>query len=240
MTRQPAAGFLALTEITDPDQHRSYNAWHQLDHLPEQLPLDGVLAGQRWVSTPACTARRAAGSGPLGNARYFTMYLMTEPLERTFDDFASLAEQLTAAGRFHGSRNVLLSGAYDLCAIETSPRLPLSPVAAVLRPNRGVYLIVAPSMAGPETVDVGSHLIGVPGVAAVVTFDSRSGFMRDGWNPGSRRFVVAMLDDEPLEVAERVRPLLDEQSQRDGAQPDLAGPFETIQPWKWDWFDQPG
>ncbi len=57
-------GFFSFTEITDPGEHRSYNAWHQLDHMPEQYPLAGVVAGQRWVSTPACRAARAPWTAP--------------------------------------------------------------------------------------------------------------------------------------------------------------------------------
>ena len=49
-------GFFSFTEITDPTAHAAYNAWHQLDHLPEQYPLTGIVYGQRWVSTPACRA----------------------------------------------------------------------------------------------------------------------------------------------------------------------------------------
>jgi hypothetical protein len=52
-------GFFSFTEITDPSEHRSYNEWHQLDHMPEQYPLPGMAFGQRWVSTPACRAARA-------------------------------------------------------------------------------------------------------------------------------------------------------------------------------------
>ena len=52
-------GFFSFTEITDPSEHRSYNEWHQLDHMPEQYPLPGVVFGQRWVSTPACRRARA-------------------------------------------------------------------------------------------------------------------------------------------------------------------------------------
>ena len=52
-------GFFSFTEITDPAEHRSYNEWHQLDHMPEQYPLAGMAFGQRWVSTPACRVGRA-------------------------------------------------------------------------------------------------------------------------------------------------------------------------------------
>ncbi len=34
-------GFFSFTEVTDPAEHRSYNEWHQLDHMPEQFPIAG-------------------------------------------------------------------------------------------------------------------------------------------------------------------------------------------------------
>jgi len=45
-------GFFSFTEITDPNEHHSYNEWHQLDHMPEQFPLSGIVYGQR-RGTPA-------------------------------------------------------------------------------------------------------------------------------------------------------------------------------------------
>ena len=36
-------GFFSFTEITDPAEHRAYNEWHQLDHMPEQLPIPGIV-----------------------------------------------------------------------------------------------------------------------------------------------------------------------------------------------------
>ena len=52
--------FFSFPEVLDPARHRDYNAWHQLDHLPENRALRGVLHGERWVRTPAC---RAASAG---------------------------------------------------------------------------------------------------------------------------------------------------------------------------------
>ena len=53
-------GFFSFTEVTDPSAHEAYNAWHQLDHLPEQFTIDGITFGQRWVRSPRCRAAEAA------------------------------------------------------------------------------------------------------------------------------------------------------------------------------------
>ena len=47
-------------EIVPVSNHAEYLDWHLHDHLPEQHRLPGLRHGQRWVSTPACRAARAA------------------------------------------------------------------------------------------------------------------------------------------------------------------------------------
>ena len=53
--------FFSFIELTDPDRHREYNEWHQLDHRPENLLLPGVAWGDRW-------ARRRDRGAELGTA----------------------------------------------------------------------------------------------------------------------------------------------------------------------------
>ena len=55
-------GFFSFTSVPDPAQHRAYNEWHQLDHRPENIVLDGVQHGERWVRTPAAAVAAAADS----------------------------------------------------------------------------------------------------------------------------------------------------------------------------------
>ncbi len=105
-------GFFSFTEITDPAEHRTYNEWHMLDHMPEQYPLDGVAYGQRWVSTPACRAARLVSEPPLDSVHYMTLYLMTEPVERTLREFRQLGRDLYKVGRFHLHRRAQLSGPF--------------------------------------------------------------------------------------------------------------------------------
>jgi hypothetical protein len=132
------AGFFSFTEITDPSGHRAYNEWHMLDHMPEQYPLEGVAWGQRWVSTPACTAARTASRPPLDAVHYMTCYLMTDPVERTLHEFYALGRELARQGRFHQHRRSHLSGPFTLDAKAAAPRVLVRPEAVPFRPNRGV------------------------------------------------------------------------------------------------------
>ena len=225
-------GFFSFTEITDPNEHRSYNEWHQLDHMPEQFPLDGIAYGQRWVSTPACRAARAVSEPPLDSIHYMTLYLMTEPVERTLREFMQLGRDLHSAGRFHLHRRARLSGPFPLRAVEVAPRVLISAAAVPYRPNLGVYAEVEELSDGDDPVDEARRsaahldaLCAVPGVAGAWSFAD-----------DQRRVTVSWLDAPPLQVHGALAPLVD---RRDAASPSrtvFAGPFETITPWEWNWF----
>jgi hypothetical protein len=227
-------GFFSFTEITDPNEHRAYNEWHQLDHMPEQFPLPGIAFGQRWVSTPACRAARAVDGELLAPIHYVTLYLMVEPVEETLRDFMDLGRELHEANRFHRHRRALLSGPFLVDTTVAAPRVLVSPEAVPYRPDRGVYVVVAD---GDEPGLGAAGAVEVPGVAGCWTFRSRDDFA-SRWNTGHRTISVCWLDGEPRAVA----PALDALVVGPGAGTGtdrvvFAGPFETVVPWQWDWFD---
>lgn len=209
-------GFFSFTEITDPTRHRAYNEWHQLDHMPEQFPLDGVAYGRRWVATPEYRVARAASGERLDPIHYLTCYLMTEPVTRTLEEFAALAGELRAAGRWFDDRRAVLSGPFPLVDGAAAPRVRVSAAAVPWRPDRGVYAVVHDATtAGAEP----GEWCAVPGVAGAWSFAD-----------AQRAITLAWLDDDPLAVAERVRDLVP-------AGAELAGPFAPVVPGEWDWFD---
>jgi hypothetical protein len=216
MSPKVVAGFFSFTEITDPNEHHSYNEWHMLDHMPEQYPLPGIVYGQRWVSTPACRADRAVSGAMLDPIHYVTLYLMQDPLDETLRDFYRLGRELHDANRFHLHRQARLSGAFPLEHACASQRVLISAAAVPYRPNRGVYVVVQALDAAAIDLDA---WCASPGVAGVWSFAD-----------GERRVTVAWLDDDPRSVA----PAL---ALPDLAGVEFAGPFETITPWKWTWFD---
>jgi hypothetical protein len=224
-------GFFSFTEITDPSEHRSYNVWHQLDHMPEQYPLPGMAFGQRWVSTPACRAARAVDGPLLDAVHYVTLYLMTEPVEETLEAFRALGGHLRQVGRFHEHRRALLSGPFDVESAAAAPRVLISAEAVPYRPNRGAYLVVEEGEAEPADDDA---LLETDGVAGVWTFVSAAE-RRGAWHPGRRRLTVCFLDEEPLAVAGALGDVVGRGA---GDRTVIhAGPVETVTPWHWDWFD---
>ena len=232
-------GFFSFTEVTDPAEHRSYNEWHQLDHLPEQLPVAGIAWGQRWVCTPQCRRARTAATPPLDRVHYLTMYLMTEPVAQTLEEFSALGGALHQLGRFHEQRKSHLSGPFDVLSAHAAGRVQVSGAAVAYRPNTGAYVVVEEAAATDDGVERAPRdpapLLEVDGVAGVWSFAAVSEPGR--WKPGRRRVTVCFLDGDPVEAAEGAEPLARRAASEAGTEVVYASSFETITPWKWDWFD---
>lgn len=246
VTAKVQLGFFSFTEVTDPSEHRSYNEWHQLDHLPAQYVLPGIVTGQRWVCSPECRRERVFDSDLFGSAHYMTLYLMSEPVRETLEGFSDLARLLHEAGRFHGHRRARVSGPFDVAGAHAAERVLVSSDVVPFRPNRGVYVVVEKreDETAPWRSDEGdlNSLLSQRGVAGAWRFVSNQGYEHLRWRPGDRRITVCYLDEPPLELApslgEAVAEIWSDGRTSPGVELEFAGPFETVVPWQWDWFDR--
>jgi hypothetical protein len=207
-------GFFSFTEVTDPSAHRAYNEWHQLDHLPEQFSIDGIVFGQRWVCSPPCREARVAVSSRLEPCQYMTLYLMRHA--GVLPEFFALAERLRAEDRFFAARRSHLSGPFEVTGRWVAPRLSLSAAAVPFRPARGVYVLVGPPVDGPA-------LAAADGVAGAWGFADQA---------GGRHITVAFVDGDLLRSASR----LGAADLGQGRSLEWAGPLERIDAYHWDWF----
>ena len=241
-------GFFSVSDRgesdVDPDgdpEDRAYLAWHQLDHMPEQYQLPGLIHGQRWVSNDACRAARAGASGVFEDVHHVVLYLMGDPVEQTLDDFFDLGGRLAELGRFprHILRRFL--GALQLLEIKASPRVLVSAEVVPFRPNRGIYLIVE-QPTDRERLDSylrwrrAEHLprvVTTPGVAGAWAFGTSSRFRRGRYTEGDYRITVCYLDGDPSETGDALQPLMDEAWQDALVTPLLAAPFASLVPWVW-------
>lgn len=94
------AGIFSLTAAAPPDDDGSYLRWHLLDHMPEQFQLPGIVHGLRWIADGDYPDHRLAAHGPLGEIGNVVHYLVTDPVEETFDEFVTLGRALRDNGRF--------------------------------------------------------------------------------------------------------------------------------------------
>ncbi len=205
-------GFFSFTEITDPSAHEAYNAWHQLDHLPEQFTIEGITFGQRWVRSPRCRSAEATSGPGFDPFHYMTLYLMRD--EDVLLPFFALAERLWAADRFFTERRAVLSGPFEVVDAWADPRVAVSPGAIPFRPSHGVYTVVGPALDG-------ERLVAYPGVAGAWQFGD-----------GTRTITVAFVDGDLWHAAASLGPLCAEH----GSEVEWAGPLERVDAFRWDWF----
>lgn len=225
IARKVKVGFFSFTEITDPTQHRAYNEWHMLDHMPEQFPLPGVVFGQRWVLTPE---RRAVAhlTHPFDRVHYVTLYLMTDPVTATLDEFAALGAELYATpGRWFDARRSHVVGPWRLAAIAAAPRAAIRAEAVPARPHRALQVVVG--RAAP--VDVWCAM---PGVAGAWRFEPDALLAPRRRGGVDEPITLVWVDGDPPELDIELDVGLDLPQVR------CSAILEPITPWQWDWFDR--
>jgi hypothetical protein len=254
------AGFFSFTELTDLRAHTVYNEWHQLDHMPEQMPLPGIAHGERWVLSPRCRAELFAADDHLARTHYLTLYSMTAPIDAALESFYERADELHREGRFFDRRRAIAAGPLDVREKRVSPRLPLTADALPYRPNRGVYVIAQrPVGASGSRADRPAlridALLAIPGVAGVWSFGpfadleetEAAGFgeaRRDAGKPLAAEgrleadVVVCYLDEDPVAVSTAIADVLASGRHGQGIGLSFAGPLERVVPWEWDWFEE--
>jgi len=233
-------GVLSMAERSPTGEDRAYLEWHLLDHLPEQYQLEGLLYGQRWTSTAACRAARAAESERFAPVTHVVQYLMADPPEGVVDRFLDLGAQLAAAGRYGTRLPSVLLGGFEPVGARAAARASVSSAVVPFRPNTGAYVVLEEPPA-PEQADAYDtwlteehlpELVEVDGVAGGWWF--RPGQVRtDRLDAGGLWLTVLYLDGDPVRVAEEMGDHLRDRWARWSLAPALAAPFVTVRPWSW-------
>jgi hypothetical protein len=237
-------GFFSVSdrgESDDDPDDRAYLAWHQLDHMPEQYQLPGIVHGERWVSNDTCRAAQATSAREFEHVQHVVLYLMGDPVEQTLDDFFDLGSRLAQLGRFPRDLPRRFLGALRLLETRASPRVLVSAEVVPFRPNRGIYLIVE-QPTDRRRLDTylrgrhGAHLerlVTTPGVAGAWVFATAAHYRRGRHTEGDYRVTVCYLDRDPAETARTLGPLMEEAWCDAPVTPLLAAPFASLVPWIW-------
>jgi hypothetical protein len=202
----------------------AYLRWHTLDHRPEQYRLSSVRSSLRLVSTPACRAARAASDPSLDATDHVMTYFFagTEGLV----GFNDLAVALREAGRMPYLLPSLQRAVYDVETRIAAPRAKAGADVLPWWPAKGVYLLIEIGDAPPlKATDVA----GVAGLWSAKALDSEFSSAAP-----DQRITYVFLDADPVETAERLRPLLTQRWASSGIRPLLAAPYYTMVPYEWD------
>ena len=220
-----------------------YLEWHQLDHMPEQYQIPGMLFAHRWASTPECRAARAVETERFRPTNHVVHYLFGEPVATAIDEWFTLGSHLYKVGRFPHHLPPVLLVAGNLVAGYAAPSALVTAEVVPYRPNRGMYLVVelpddpsAPPAWAPEHVE---RLLDIDGVAGMWTFNW-STLRPDRFDGNGYTMTVCYLDGDPVVVAKPIAEVLADRWEHTPTTPELAAPFMTMRAWEWDRFANPG
>ena len=203
-----------------------YLRWHTLDHRPEQHRLAAVRASLRLVSTPDCRAQRATGQGRYDAVDHVMTYFFSDP--SGMEPFMALSRALGDAGRKLPLLPPVERGVYGVDARVAAPRVKVGADVLPWWPVRGVYLTLEQGTASAQ------RLLDVEGVAGFWTATSLAVGARLASAAPGQTITYYFLDDDPVRVAERLRPALEDRWDTDGVEPLFAAPFHTVVPHEWD------
>lgn len=203
-----------------------YLRWHSLDHRPEQHRMSAVRASLRLVSTPQCRAARGRGETPYDAIDHVMTYFFTGV--EGMESFLALSRALGDAGRKLPLLPPVERGVYDVRQRAAAARIKAGADVLPWWPNRGVYLLLE---RGAGALD---ELVDVEGVAGAWAAMSLPVEGRLASAPAGQTITYCFLDDDPVAVAQRLRPVLQARWSRDGVEPLFAAPFHSVVPYEWD------
>jgi hypothetical protein len=183
-----------------------YLRWHTLDHRPEQHRLAAVRASLRLVSTPACRSARAVSGGLLDAVDHVMTYFFTD--RAGLRGFNELSTALGDAGRKLPLLPPVERGVYEVQSKAAAPRVKVGSDVFPWVPVRGAFLLVERGSASA-----------VPNLASA---------------QANQSITYCFLDDDPIAVAERLRPVLAARWADPGIEPLFAAPFFAVVPYEWD------
>ncbi len=241
-------GFFSLSHHSATGDDRSYLRWHQMDHMPEQYQIPGMVLGQRWASTAACREVRAAEVGDWTEVEHVVCYLMGQPVDETIDEFLMLGRHLAELGRFAAALPSQYRGALRLLESHAAPRTLISDEVVPFRPHRGIYLMVEEltdrsaqdAFLRRLHTEILADLVSVEGVAGALTFATTPSIRRPSFSEGDRRITLCYLDESPAVVGGRLVPWIEEVWSGAPSRLLLAAPFESVTAWDWDRFGPDG
>src|ERR1700712_1467232 len=124
-----ASGMIIAALDTQPDAIESWNRWYDLDHLPPNVGLPGIMSGRRYVATPELNALRTGTSGSWWadrQATFLTIYTLSGDIMATFGAMVTLRDELDAAGRMFAEDRKAVRGGDGLTLKRAAGRVELT------------------------------------------------------------------------------------------------------------------
>jgi hypothetical protein len=186
---QPTGIIFAALDC-DVDSIEEWNRWYDLEHVPPNLSMPGVMLGHRYVATPALHGSRRTDPGsPFadGHSVFLTIYTLCVEPSSAFDDMTILRDKLYDGDRmrFPADKKVVREG--DVLRLTYALGDPTGTLEAEDVPFVGHTGIVVIQRESHESLDAWyatdwtPRVVALDGVHGVVSYSSvtREGLLLD-------------------------------------------------------------
>jgi hypothetical protein len=230
-----ATGLICAVLDCDADSIEAFNRWYDLEHVPPNVSLAGVMAGHRYAAPPDLHALRVAdASSPLAGGRgsFVTIYTLCQPPLEVVASMAELREVLYATDRMHfpaDKKVVRDGGALELVSAVSSPELALPPIDVPFVGHNGILMV---RRRGSDEVHSWYHhewseqVAGLEGVHGVMSLEFAGG--------GGDQLDLVFLEGD---VAERTTAIRAAAPHHRGATVVVDAPFVHIDPLRYPWVE---
>jgi hypothetical protein len=211
--------FVSMSARHPEGRDAEYLRWHCFDHRPEQYRLASIRGSLRLVSTPECRGARAACDARYDAVDHVMTYFFTDLA--ALEPFNDLAVALRSGDRIPYLLPMVERAVYGVDGVAAAPRVKVGADVLPWWPAEGGYVLLERGGAR------GDDLLEVDGVGGA--WWGRNVRVDELYASGQAdmQITYCFLDDDPVTVAERLRPAL-EMRWASGVEPLFAAPFHVV------------
>lgn len=219
----------------DADALEAWNRWYDLEHVPPNVAMPGVMLGRRYVAPPALHALRRAPADSVfaaGRGTFLTIYTLCAKPADVFASMTTLRDKLYAENRmnFPPEKKAVREGdVFERTAACSARAIALPPEEVPFVGHDGILIV---QRRGAEAVRAWyreewmRRAVEVAGVHGVLSLTS---LLREGLD-----LDIVFCEGELASVTHRIRESIAHHAE---AQILLDAPFERIQPLHYPWVE---
>jgi len=168
------SGIIFASVDCDVDAVEDWNRWYDLEHLPPNIALPGIMSGKRYVAPPSLHGVRAPDDRLEGfrdgRGVHVTVYTLAGPPTEVLADMTTYRDKLEAAGRmFAPDKKIVRAGdAMTLSWGVADPALKADPEDVPHIQHTAIRVVLRRGGDDDARDTVASRAVGVEGVHAVL------------------------------------------------------------------------
>ena len=227
------SGIIFASVDCDADAVEDWNRWYDLEHLPPNIALPGIMSGKRYVAPPALhearePADRLEGFAD-GRGVHVTVYTLSGVPAQVLADMTSTRDVLEDAGRmFAPEKKIVRAGdAMTLSWVVADPALKADAQDVPHLQHTSIRAVMRRGGDAAARDDVAVAAVAVDGVHAVIGHRSI--------NDASLDLDLYLLEGDPVAVTRAARAAA---PYGDGTEVLLDAPFQVIVPFEYGFAEE--